>query len=151
MTSIRVARTIPSLSLPDCGHDDMSHSGCGLKLFSPEACFDLPYFSHIDRFMPALIKENGGKISALEISHWHHAHRKSNYGTLGRLAVGVVDLFCLAWLHCRAKMPQSLVLAYGVHKQNPLIILGQLPGTVVYLRKLIMIWGEQRTHKSAQA
>lgn len=32
-----------------------------------------------------------------------------------------------------------IVLAYGVHKLDPVIILGQLPGTVVYTRNLMLI------------
>lgn len=32
-----------------------------------------------------------------------------------------------------------IVLAYGLHKWEPVIILGQLPGTVIYLRNLILI------------
>lgn len=31
------------------------------------------------------------------------------------------------------------VLAYGIHKSEPVIILGQLPGAVVYARNLILI------------
>lgn len=31
------------------------------------------------------------------------------------------------------------VLAYGFHKAEPVIILGQLPGTIVYARNLILI------------
>ena len=32
-----------------------------------------------------------------------------------------------------------IVLAYGIHKLDPVIILGQLPGTVVYTRNLMLI------------
>lgn len=32
-----------------------------------------------------------------------------------------------------------IVLAYGIHKVEPVIILGQLPGTIVYARNLILI------------
>jgi lipid-A-disaccharide synthase-like uncharacterized protein len=32
-----------------------------------------------------------------------------------------------------------IVLAYGIHKLDPVIILGQLPGTVVYTRNLVLI------------
>lgn len=31
------------------------------------------------------------------------------------------------------------VLAYGIHKLDPVIILGQLPGTVVYARNLMLL------------
>ena len=32
-----------------------------------------------------------------------------------------------------------IVLAYGLHKLDPVIILGQLPGTIVYTRNLVLI------------
>ena len=32
-----------------------------------------------------------------------------------------------------------IVLAYGIHRVDPVIILGQLPGTLVYARNLVLI------------
>ncbi len=32
-----------------------------------------------------------------------------------------------------------VVLAYGLHKLDPVIIIGQLPGTIVYTRNLMLI------------
>jgi lipid-A-disaccharide synthase-like uncharacterized protein len=32
-----------------------------------------------------------------------------------------------------------IVLAYGFHKRDPVIILGQLPSTIVYSRNLVLI------------
>ncbi len=32
-----------------------------------------------------------------------------------------------------------IVLAYGIHKLDPVIILGQLPGTLVYSRNLMLL------------
>ena len=37
-----------------------------------------------------------------------------------------------------------IVLAYGIHKLDPVIILGQLPGTVIYGRNLWLI--RKETH-----
>lgn len=37
-----------------------------------------------------------------------------------------------------------IVLAYGIHKLDPVIILGQLPGTVIYSRNLWLIHAERR-------
>lgn len=37
-----------------------------------------------------------------------------------------------------------IVLAYGIHRIDPVIILGQLPGTFVYARNLILIRREHR-------
>ena len=37
-----------------------------------------------------------------------------------------------------------IVLAYGIHRMDPVIILGQLPGTVIYTRNLWLIRQERR-------
>lgn len=37
-----------------------------------------------------------------------------------------------------------IVLAYGIHKLEPVIIIGQLPGTVIYARNLWLIRKEQQ-------
>jgi len=85
--------------------DDTPDTGCGLKLFSRQAFLDLPYFDHMHRFLPALIKRRGGKILSVPVSHRNREHGQSNYGTLDRLMVGIVDLFGVAWLQRRAKIP----------------------------------------------
>jgi lipid-A-disaccharide synthase-like uncharacterized protein len=41
-----------------------------------------------------------------------------------------------------------IVLMYGIHRVDPVIILGQLPGTFVYARNLILI---RREHHDALA
>ena len=61
--------------------------------------------------------------------------------------------FIVQWIHSE-KHQQSLipvsfwylslcggliVLAYGMHRLDPVIILGQLPGTLVYMRNLMLI------------
>ena len=61
--------------------------------------------------------------------------------------------FIVQWIHSerhqKSLIPVSfwylslagglIVLAYGIHKLDPVIILGQLPGTIVYIRNLIFI------------
>ena len=100
MSSV-IANTVRSKML--C--DDTPDTGCGLKLFKREAFLDLPYFDHMHRFLPALIKRRGGKILSVHVAHRNREHGKSNYGTIDRLLVGIVDLFGVAWLQRRAKVP----------------------------------------------
>jgi dolichol-phosphate mannosyltransferase len=100
MSSV-IANTVRSKML----NDDTPDTGCGLKLFKRDAFLDLPYFDHMHRFLPALIKRRGGKIISVPVSHRNREHGKSNYGTLDRLMVGIVDLFGVAWLQRRAKVP----------------------------------------------
>ena len=100
MSSV-IANTVRSKMLKD----DTPDTGCGLKLFSRAAFLDLPYFDHMHRFLPALIKRRGGKIISVPVGHRNREHGKSNYGTIDRLLVGIVDLFGVSWLQRRAKIP----------------------------------------------
>jgi dolichol-phosphate mannosyltransferase len=103
MSSV-IANTVRSKML----RDDTPDTGCGLKLFKRDAFLDLPYFNHMHRFLPALIKRRGGKIVSVPVAHRNREHGKSNYGTIDRLLVGIVDLFGVAWLQRRAKIPQII-------------------------------------------
>jgi lipid-A-disaccharide synthase-like uncharacterized protein len=38
----------------------------------------------------------------------------------------------------------AIVLAYGIHKLEPVLILGQLPGVVIYSRNLWLIHAERK-------
>jgi dolichol-phosphate mannosyltransferase len=100
MSSV-IANTVRSKML----RDDTPDTGCGLKLFKRDAFLDLPYFDHMHRFLPALIKRCGGKIVSVPVTHRNREYGKSNYGTIDRLMVGIVDLFGVAWLQRRAKIP----------------------------------------------
>ena len=97
-----IANGIRSRLLQDATPD----TGCGLKLFSRDAFLDLPYFDHMHRFLPALIKRRGGLIVSVPVSHRPRSHGQSNYGTIDRLLVGIIDLFGVAWLQSRSKLPQ---------------------------------------------
>lgn len=85
--------------------DSTPDTGCGLKLFRRDVFLDLPYFDHMHRFLPALVQRRGGKVVSVPVNHRPRERGKSNYGTLDRLMVGIVDLFGVMWLLRRAKRP----------------------------------------------
>jgi dolichol-phosphate mannosyltransferase len=85
--------------------DSTPDTGCGLKLFSREVFLDLPYFDHMHRFLPALVIRRGGRVVSVPVNHRPRERGVSNYGTLDRLMVGIVDLFGVMWLQRRAKRP----------------------------------------------
>lgn len=86
-------------------HDSTPDTGCGLKLFPRDVFLDLPYFDHMHRFLPALVLRRGGRVVSVPVHHRPRERGKSNYGTLDRLLVGVVDLLGVMWLQRRAKRP----------------------------------------------
>lgn len=99
-----IANTVRSAMLGDHTPD----TGCGLKLIRRDTFLDLPYFDHMHRFLPALVIRSGGQVVSVAVNHRPRERGVSNYGTLDRLLVGVVDLFGVAWLQRRAKRPVIL-------------------------------------------
>ncbi|MDR2875280.1 MAG: lipid-A-disaccharide synthase N-terminal domain-containing protein [Methylobacillus sp.] len=90
---------------------------------------------------------------------WHTYITGLSTGDIIWLAVGLIGQtmfmmrFIVQWIHSerhqKSIIPVSfwylslagglIVLAYGIHKAEPVIILGQLPGTLVYARNLMLI------------
>ncbi len=98
----RIANAVRGYLLQDGTPD----TGCGLKLFRRAAFLELPHFDHIHRFLPALFIRAGGRVVSVPVRHHPRAHGASHYGTWDRLKVGIVDLFGVAWLQRRWKLPQ---------------------------------------------
>lgn len=85
--------------------DSTPDTGCGLKLFRRDVYLDLPYFDHMHRFLPALVQRSGWRVVSVPVNHRPRKRGISNYGTLDRLAAGIVDLAGVFWLLRRAKHP----------------------------------------------
>ena len=99
--SSRIANRVRSAFLKDATPD----TGCGLKVFSRELFLRLPYFDHMHRYLPALVLRAGGEVVSVPVHHRHRTQGVSKYGFHNRLWVGIVDLFGVAWLQRRAKVP----------------------------------------------
>src|SRR6185312_4929108 len=90
-------------------HDATPDTGCGLKLFPRALFFELPWFDHMHRFLPALVLRAGGAVRSVPVNHRPRRRGASNYGVFDRLWVGVVDLFGVMWL-CRRNAPPVVVI-----------------------------------------
>lgn len=102
--SSRWANAIRARLLGDATPD----TGCGLKLFPRDLFLSLPAFDHMHRFLPALVLRQGGRVVSQPVNHRPRMRGQSNYGTLDRLAVGVVDILGVMWLQRRWKRPRLL-------------------------------------------
>ena len=100
--SSRVANAVRRFLLGDATPD----TGCGLKVFRRETFLELPYFDHMHRFLPALVQRAGWEVVSVEVSHRHRERGKSKYGTLDRLAAGILDLHGVMWLKRRSRVPE---------------------------------------------
>jgi dolichol-phosphate mannosyltransferase len=92
--SSRVANAVRSSILDD----GVSDTGCSLKLFRREDFLALPFFNHIHRFIPALMKATGVEVTLVGVSHRPRERGTSKYGLWDRLWVGIHDLIGVSWL-----------------------------------------------------
>jgi dolichol-phosphate mannosyltransferase len=78
--------------------DETPDTGCGIKLFERATFLDLPYFDHMHRYLPALVKRAGWKSVSVPVNHRGRTAGVSKYNNLGRAWVGMADLRGVAWL-----------------------------------------------------
>ena len=90
----RIANAIRSRLL----NDETPDTGCGIKLFPRDVFLDLPYFDHMHRYLPALIRRAGWQTVSVPVNHRQRATGASKYNNLGRAWVGLADLRGVGWL-----------------------------------------------------
>lgn len=99
--SSRIANTVRAAILGDATPD----TGCGLKVFARATFLALPQFDHMHRFLPALVRRQGGAVLSVEVHHRTRQRGRSKYGLHNRLWPGIVDLLGVWWLQRRAFHP----------------------------------------------
>ncbi len=85
--------------------DGADDTGCGLKAFHREAYLRLPYFDHMHRYLPALMRREGFAVRFVPVRHRPRAHGASKYTNIGRLMVAIRDLSGVFWLLGRSRSP----------------------------------------------
>lgn len=78
--------------------DGARDSGCGLRVIRADILRSLPFFDHMHRFMPALVRAEGHVVEYRDVGHRQRLHGRSNYNNWGRLLAGLSDLWGVMWL-----------------------------------------------------
>lgn len=87
--------------------DGCPDTGCGLKAFRRSAFLELPYFSTMHRYLPALFLSYGHRPVYVSVGDRPRQAGRSKYTNLGRALVGLYDLFGVAWLRRRTLLPPA--------------------------------------------
>jgi dolichol-phosphate mannosyltransferase len=95
--SSRVANTIRSRFTKDGVRD----TGCTLKAMRRECRTALVPFRGMHRFIPALVKGRGFKLTEIPVNHRPRVHGESKYKFGSRVIKATEDMFAVRWLLSR--------------------------------------------------
>lgn len=87
--------------------DDCDDSGCGIKVIRRDAYLSLPYFDHMHRYMPALVRAEGYGTEFMDVNHRERGAGSSKYTNFGRLWAALSDLRGVTWLIRRRRNPHG--------------------------------------------
>ena len=87
--------------------DDCDDSGCGIKVIKREVYLSLPYFDHMHRYMPALVRADGYDVEYMDVNHRERGAGASKYTNFGRLWAALSDLRGVTWLIRRRRNPNG--------------------------------------------
>jgi glycosyltransferase involved in cell wall biosynthesis len=77
-------------------------TGCSLKAFRTDALRTLPLFAGMHRFLPTLIKMQGGTVTEIAVGHRPRKHGVTKYGMWNRVWRSLMDAFAVRWMQRRA-------------------------------------------------
>lgn len=85
--------------------DGCPDTGCGLKVYWRDTYLQIPYFSHMHRYLPAMFQTYGHEIAYEPVNDRPRLRGASKYTNLGRALVGLYDLVGVSWLRKRTVLP----------------------------------------------
>jgi dolichol-phosphate mannosyltransferase len=85
--------------------DRCPDTGCGIKVFRRDVFLDLPYFSGMHRYLPALVQAYGHEAAYAPVNDRPRRAGVSKYTNLGRGLIGIYDLIGVRWLIRRTVLP----------------------------------------------
>jgi len=85
-------------------------TGCSLKAFRAEAVRDLPWFNGMHRFLPTLVRMQGGSVAELPVRHRPRVFGTTKYGMWNRVFRALADALAVRWM-------QRRVLRYRIDEE----------------------------------
>ncbi|MFK4784712.1 glycosyltransferase family 2 protein [Fusobacterium sp. MFO224] len=81
--------------------DNITDTGCPLKLFKKEVVDSFYLYEGMHRFLPTLAKINGFKVIEVPVRHYDREFGVSKYGIFNRLFKSLKDAFAVRWMKKR--------------------------------------------------
>ena len=87
-------------------------TGCSLKAFRADAVRALPLFNGMHRFLPTLVRMQGGTVAEVPVRHRPRRFGRTKYGMWNRVFRALADALAVRWMQRRA-------LRYRVREELP--------------------------------
>lgn len=81
--------------------DQITDTGCSLKLVKREAIDRVRLFTGMHRFLPTLVRYAGYKVVEMPVNHRARQFGQSKYGAMNRAFRGLADCFAVRWMGSR--------------------------------------------------
>lgn len=82
--------------------DQITDTGCSLKLVKREAVQRVALFTGMHRFLPTLVRFQGYKVVEMPVNHRARRFGVSKYGAMNRAFRGLIDCLAVRWMSKRA-------------------------------------------------
>jgi len=82
-------------------NDGIIDTGCPLKVIHTEVAKKIPFFKGMHRFIPALIKLQGGTVKQVNVQHFERMAGKSKFNIFNRSIKPLQDAFAYRWMRSR--------------------------------------------------
>lgn len=92
--------------------DQITDTGCSLKLVKREAIDHVQLFTGMHRFLPTLVRFAGYQVVEMPVNHRPRQFGVSKYGAMNRAFRGLADCFAVRWMGKR-------MLKYRVQAEQP--------------------------------
>jgi dolichol-phosphate mannosyltransferase len=81
--------------------DQITDTGCSLKLVKREAIDRVRLFTGMHRFLPTLVRYAGYRVVEMPVNHRARRFGESKYGAMNRAFRGLADCFAVRWMGTR--------------------------------------------------
>lgn len=78
--------------------DNMHDTGCPLKIMKTSFAKQIPMFKGLQRFLPAMVLLQNGKLKEVEIPHYPRLAGESKYNFRNRFMGPLMDCFAYVWM-----------------------------------------------------
>ncbi len=92
--------------------DEIHDTGCSLKVYRTSCLRSIKMYQGMHRFLPALFKIEGFRVSEVPVNHRERVKGKTKYNFFNRSFNTVADMLAVRWMWKRR-------LHYRIHKETP--------------------------------